>query len=33
MNVRAIGNGIAAGQVLDTGETINPFLLGHLAAA
>ncbi|MEC7105978.1 MAG: gephyrin-like molybdotransferase Glp [Pseudomonadota bacterium] len=33
-NVRAIGNDIAAGQVLvDTGETINPFLLGHLAAA
>ena len=33
-NVRAIGNDIAAGQVLvDTGETISPFLLGHLAAA
>ena len=33
-NVRAIGNDIAAGQVLvSAGETISPFLLGHLAAA
>ena len=34
-NVRAIGNDIAAGQVLVNagGQTISPFLLGHLAAA